>query len=365
MSDVSHVGILGIGTYLPPEVRTNDWWPKDLVERWRVQRAAGVTRALEADRQASPVATALARAMAAYKDDPFEGAIERRVIPDDMEPSDMELAAARAALERSGVGADRIDALLIGGTIPDFQQNSSGCRLHLELEMRPGVFTLQTEGACNAFAQQVAVAHALIGSGQARYVLAVQSSAQSRVLRQEDPFSAWFGDGATAVVLGPAPAGEGVLGLAHLTDGRFYGALVTGVPGKRWTDEGKNVLYLANPRMAREQFFAIVEHANPMLDRALAAAGLGRKDIGVIVTHQAAAWFGPAMQAIWDLPEARRTDTFAWASSLSGANLPMVMAAGEREGILRPGDVVATLSGATGMTTTVMVMRWGRYSAIS
>ncbi|WP_437675643.1 3-oxoacyl-ACP synthase III family protein [Sorangium sp. So ce131] len=361
MREIIHVGIWGIGTYLPPNVRTNDWWPKELVACWREKRAAGVTRPVEADRQLSPAAAALTRAMAAYKDDPFEGAIERRVLSDDMEPSDMELSAAREALARSGALADQVDALLIGGTVPDFQQNSSGCRLHRELELRPGVLTLQTEGTCNAFAQQVAVARALIGSGQARCVLAVQSSAQSRVLRPEDPFSVWFGDGATAVVLGPVPAGEGVLGEAHLTDGRFYGALVTGVPGKRWTDQGKNVLYLADPRRAREQLFAIAEHANPMLDQALAAAGLGRKDIGVIVTHQAAGWFGSAIQAIWGLPEARRTDTFAWASSLSGANLPMVMATGEREGILRPGDVVATVSGATGMTMTVMVMRWGRY----
>ena len=28
------VGILGIGTYLPPTVRKNDFWPRHTIEKW-------------------------------------------------------------------------------------------------------------------------------------------------------------------------------------------------------------------------------------------------------------------------------------------------------------------------------------------
>jgi 3-oxoacyl-[acyl-carrier-protein] synthase-3 len=358
----SSIQILGLGTYLPPEVRTNAWWPPAIVDEWRARRGAGMTRPIEAERQTSSASVALAQVMEAYRADPFEGAVERRIMPDGMRPSDMELLAARAALARAGVEPGELDAILVGGTIPDYQQSSNGCRIHAGLGVRPGCLTVQTEGACNAFSLQLAVARALVTSGQARRVLAVQSSAQSRVLRREDPFSAWFGDGATATVLGPAPAGEGVLGQAHVTDGRFHAALVLGVPGRAWY-EGASHLYLESPRLAREQLFAIAEHAGGLLDQALAEAGLGRDAIDVLATHQAAAWFGPAMQAVLALPRARRTDTFAWASSLAGANLPLVLATAEREGVLRPGDVVATVSGATGMTMAVTILRWGRYTA--
>ncbi len=352
------ISILGIGAYLPPQVRTNAYWPTELVDEWRQRRGAGMTRPVEAERQISPASMALARVMASYRDDPFEGAVERRVMADDQEPSDMEIAAGRDAIARAGVDPAEIDAILVGGTIPDYQQNSNGCRVHSELGVRPGCLTVQTEGACNAFSLQTSLASALIRSGQARHVLTVQSSAQSRILRRQDPFSAWFGDGATAVVYGPASAGRGLVGQAHVTDGRFYGSLVCGVPGKRWHDEASH-LYLQSPKMAREQLFAIAEHANPLLDQALGQAGLSRGDINVIATHQAAAWFGPAMQQIWDLPDVRRVDTFAWASSLAGGNLPLVMATAEREGILRAGDLVATVSGATGMTMSVLLFRWG------
>ena len=28
------VGILGVGSYLPEQVRTNDWWPRSIVDEW-------------------------------------------------------------------------------------------------------------------------------------------------------------------------------------------------------------------------------------------------------------------------------------------------------------------------------------------
>ena len=34
------VGILAVGSYLPPTIRGNDWWPADVVDGWMKQRAA-------------------------------------------------------------------------------------------------------------------------------------------------------------------------------------------------------------------------------------------------------------------------------------------------------------------------------------
>jgi 3-oxoacyl-[acyl-carrier-protein] synthase-3 len=36
------------------------------------------------------------------------------------------------------------------------------------------------------------------------------------------------------------------------------------------------------------------------------------------------------------------------------------MAMGEREGVLRPGDVVTCFQGGTGITYSGMTLRWGR-----
>ena len=36
----TNVGIRGLGVYLPPEVRRNDWWTPEHVARWTEQRRA-------------------------------------------------------------------------------------------------------------------------------------------------------------------------------------------------------------------------------------------------------------------------------------------------------------------------------------
>jgi 3-oxoacyl-[acyl-carrier-protein] synthase III len=54
------------------------------------------------------------------------------------------------------------------------------------------------------------------------------------------------------------------------------------------------------------------------------------------------------------IPRARRVDTFPWAASVAGSNLPLVLATGERAGDLRPGDLVLAFSGAVGQTIGAM-----------
>ena len=48
------------------------------------------------------------QAMAQFKTDPFEGAVQRHVMPDDMKTSDMEVLAARDAIARAGIDAARL-----------------------------------------------------------------------------------------------------------------------------------------------------------------------------------------------------------------------------------------------------------------
>src|SRR5437868_2627100 len=106
---MTSVGILGIGVYLPETVRRNDWWPESVVARWRdkalhrvehlpVALTDGVQRALDA--------------MAEFRDDPFNGSVERRVMRDDEWSSEMETQAAERALADARVDAGQIDALI-------------------------------------------------------------------------------------------------------------------------------------------------------------------------------------------------------------------------------------------------------------
>lgn len=357
----NRLGIYGIGTYLPPIVRKNDWWPQDVVAAWRERQARSITRSVaEPEDPPTEGMRVTLQAMAQFKTDPFEGAVQRHVMPDDMRTSDMEVLAARDAIARADIDPGAIDLMLTQSTGPNFVHVPNSCLVHKELGLRSECFAIATEGMCNAFQQQLVLAEQLIVSGKMRYGLLIQSCNMTHFCRPQDAFSAWFGDGATAIVVGPVKGDRGVLSHAHCTDGSVYGSIVSGVPGKRWWDEGRVFSYLENAAGARLQFLLIAETAKPLLERALAGAGLHKGDIDLWACHQASAWLPMATQRFLGLEHAKRIDTFPWAGSLSGSNIPLVLSVAEREGTLHDGDVVAMFSGAAGMQVSSTVMRWGR-----
>src|SRR5205814_10193226 len=101
-----NVGIVGIGTYLPPEVRTNAWWPLDVVERWMAQRKAMQPPVLHQPTEGMLLVLA---AMSRQALDPFQGMTERRVMPYGMTSVDMETEAAKRALAHAHADPGDID----------------------------------------------------------------------------------------------------------------------------------------------------------------------------------------------------------------------------------------------------------------
>jgi 3-oxoacyl-[acyl-carrier-protein] synthase-3 len=358
-TNMSSVGILGLGSYLPPIVRGNDWWPEHIVSDWRARQSRRFTN-LEDLSQLTPASRLVLDATQRYAGDPFEGARERRVTPDDVRSTDMGIAAARDAMARADVGASDIDFLLVQSMCPDYLNTPDGCRIHEVLGLPTRTFTTTVEASCAGFLQQLTIAQGLIKGGLGKHGLLVQCAPMSRILRQADPWSAGFGDGAAAAVVGIVSDGRGILAQAHATDGRTYGGLVTGVPGARWHDAGANFMYVEDNDRARTMVMSIPDAVRNLVDVSLEQAKIERDQVSFIAAHQATIWFGEVIQEVCGLRNARRMNTFEWTTSLSGANLPFAMAMAERDGLLRDGDNVVMFSGATGMTVGALVCRWGR-----
>jgi 3-oxoacyl-[acyl-carrier-protein] synthase-3 len=348
-------GILGIGVYLPDEVRRNDWWPAEVVERWKGPRPNDPVAATEDGR--------VSEAIRELASDPFGGAIERRVLPEGMSAADMEIAAARRALSSAGLDAKEVDLLLVSSWMPDLIGTNAACTVHAGLGLPTDCVTLSTESSFNGFAHQVSLAAAMIASGSARFAVLVQSSSISRFLPYELPYSAWSGDGATAVVMGPVGKGFGLLGATHRTDGSLQGGLLVGIPNARWFDAGQPILYSARPDLSRKILSVVEECARESVSTALARAGLTTGDVDVYASHQPVPWFRRVTQEAAGLEHARSVDTFERTGSLAVANVPVGLAAACEQGVLRDGDIVVTHSGGSGGTWSSLVLRWGSGSA--
>ena len=366
---MTSVGIHGVGVYLPDQVRSNEWWPESLVEQWREKKKGQniPSHSDWVDKQGDgpdlppmPGIQRVIEALTALKDDPFQGSRERRVAPDEMVASDMEVRAARDAITRAGIDQNEIGFVLSYSAVPDYLLTPNACTVHKQLGLPDRCLSIAVEGACNTFALQLNLAEKLISSGQYKYGLLVGSSLGSRIVPSKQAGSALFGDGAVAVVVGPVADGYGILGRSHRTDGTRHKAVVIGVPQKRWHDEGRNVFYVESPELGRGLILSVADHAKDVIEEALAEAGKTKADVDFYACHQGTAWVREVTQEVAQLDSARTLDTFAWSGSLMGANLPLVLATAEREGMLRDGDVVTTFSGGLGETWSSLVIRWGK-----
>jgi 3-oxoacyl-[acyl-carrier-protein] synthase-3 len=355
------VGVLGIGAYLPPGIRKNDYWPEGVSRDWH-QRAAKklVSTREHLQKDGSPIAHASLRAIANVGPDGFMGVNERRTMTDGMKAWDMETVAAREAIQRSGIDPGEIDLVLGYTMIPDYINVPSGAVVHGNLGLSEHCTTMNIDAVCNSFMMQLTIAQGMIQSGQARYALLTQSSGLATKLPPSgEPVDVTGGDGAAALVLGPVSDDRGILSYSHHTDGKLWGALVCGAPGKHWTED-RCYAYSEDKAAGHDMVSNIVHRAHLVVNESLEKAKLTPDDVGFYACHQPFAWLRPASQDAIGLKNAKYIDHFHYAGSLSAANLPFQLAVGEREGLLRPGDIVTCFQGGTGITFSGMTLRWGR-----
>jgi 3-oxoacyl-[acyl-carrier-protein] synthase-3 len=356
-----NIGIWGLGCYLPPTVRSNDWWSPEIVADWHERMAHQATRANAPEARA--ITSGMRRTLAAlaeFASDPFRGAVERRVMADDMTTSDMEARAAREAIERAGIHASEIGAILTQTPVPEHPMVNGACPTHARLGLPQRCIALGTEGACNAFALHVSLAHALIASGQARFVLSVHSSAITRVHGPSEPHSAWWGDGAAAVVLGPVSRGRGVLAAVHNADGARCDALALGVPGRNWWEHGSVTTYSPNRESTRDMLFGMVDRGGAAIREAMKQADVSPAQVGFYASHQSTPWLTRETAAEAGLERVPTIVTFPKLGNMNSVNVPAILAMGERERLIRDDSIVATFSGGIGETWSSLILRWGR-----
>ena len=350
------IGILGAALYLPPMVRSNDWWPSEVVARWQ---AAPRPPQPPAAATSSPGAARVMQALAEQAVDPFQGAVSRHVMADDMTVLDMAEQAARLAIGRAGVAARDIDLLLTNTVLPDVLLGNPACQIHDRLGLPRRCFAMETTASTYSFMMQLSLAQAMITSGQARLALLVQSCAAARAVDPGDPIAPLFGDAATAVVVGRVASGRGILGAAHHCDGRFPNLLIASVRGGAWSDPGRGVIHVGDPAQMRELLLSTPETCKETIDAALASAQLSPRDIGFFAMHQGTPWLRRVVQDWAGLGHTRYIDTFAQTGYLFACILPAGLVLAERAGLLATDDVVLATAGGTGMSFGSIVMRWG------
>jgi 3-oxoacyl-[acyl-carrier-protein] synthase-3 len=318
--------IIGTGAYLPARAVSNEELSRtvDTSHEWIVQRT---------------------------------GIEQRHIAADGEMTSDLACAAAREALQNAGLGADRLDMILVATTTPDHTFPACATAVQAKLGAdRAVAFDLQA--VCSGFVYALAVADNFVKAGQAESVLVIGAETFSRLLDWEDRRTCvLFGDGAGAVVL-RAEEGtgtvfdRGVLATLLGSDGRHYRDLyVDGGPSSTGT--------AGHVRMnGREVFRFAVNALSTATRRVLEIGGLEVDDVDWLVPHQANSRILDAVRRNLGLPEDRMLVTVNRHANTSAASVPLALAEAEAAGKLRPNQIVVTNAMGGGFTWGAALVRW-------
>ena len=271
--------------------------------------------------------------------------------------SDLASAAARAALERAGIGPERIDLLVLATSTPDntFPACATAVQRKLGL-VRAAAFDVQA--VCSGFVYALAVANNFLMLDQARTALVVGSETFSRLLDWQDRRTCvLFGDGAGAVVLRAergtgTPFDRGVLATHLGSDGRHYEDLyVDGGPSSTGTT--------GHLRMnGREVFRHAIHELTAATRQVLGQLGLGVEDVDWLVPHQANIRILEGVGRRLEIPPERVLVTVDRHANTSAASIPLALAEADGDGRLRADQLIVMNAMGGGFTWGAAVVRW-------
>lgn len=293
------------------------------------------------------------------------GIRERRIAPEGMTTSDMATEAARRALAAAELDATALDMILVATVTPDVPMPATAVYVQQKLGAR-ACPAMDLSAACAGFVFALSIADQFIRTGAMRYVMVIGVEMLSRAVDWTDRSTCvLFGDGAGAVVLGPAGGAElggkarGVLSTRMQTDGSMAGALV--IPAG-----GTALPYSAQVKERRDDkihmkgqdvFKVAVKNLESASRAALDDLGMTGDDLDWICPHQ-------ANLRIIDLAVNRlgiRRDkilvNIERVGNTSSASIPILLDESVRAGKVRAGDTVLLCALGAGISWGAAVVR--------
>jgi 3-oxoacyl-(acyl-carrier-protein) synthase III len=232
--------------------------------------------------------------------------------------------ASIQALERAGISAQDLDAVVLATITYPYQTPSGATELLQELGApKPAAFDISA--ACAGFCYGVGMAADLIRAGTARYILVVGVERLSDYTDKSDRGTAFiFADGAGAVLIGPSDE-VGIGPMVWGSDADNRDAILLGPSWleinqseeKNWPD-----ITMAGQKVFRWAVFEIA----PIALEAMAKAGITPETLDAFIPHQANIRIIEAMAKAMKLPESVAiADDVRLAGNTSAASIPLAM----------------------------------------
>ncbi|MDR0218033.1 MAG: ketoacyl-ACP synthase III [Enterobacteriaceae bacterium] len=313
--------ILGTGSYLPSQVRTNADLEKmvDTTDEWIVTRT---------------------------------GIRERRIASEGETVASMGFSAAEKAIEMAGIDKTQIDLIIVATTSGSHAFPSSACQIQQLLGIN-GIPAFDVAAACAGFTYALSIVDQFIKTGAAKHALVIGADTISRMLDPEDRSTIiLFGDAAGAMIVG-ASEEPGILSTHLHADGR-YGELLS-VPHKdrQKLDSPAYITMVGN-----EVFKVAVRELANIVDETLKANNLDRSQLDWLVPHQANLRIIAATAKKLNMTMDNVVVTLDRHGNTSAASVPTAFDEAVRDGRVQRGQLVLLEAFGGGFTWGSALVRF-------
>ena len=289
------------------------------------------------------------------------GILNRRFASADESIVMMSTEAARKAVASAGIDPELVDAVILCTSTNWTQVPHAAPQVATNLG-RNGIAAFDLTAGCAGFGYGLAVATNMIRGGASRYVVVIGVEKMSDGIDFTDRNTSFiFGDGAGAVVVGPAETND-ISPVVWGSDGEQGSAISQTKDFKAYVDEvdsGADDVRQPYLTMNGSKVFrwAAVQ-VSKVCAETLETAGVTAEQIQAFVPHQANGRINSAMAKHLGLP-----DTVAIANDIeqtgntSAASIPLAMETMLREGQSKQGDVALCIGFGAGLSYAGQVVR--------
>ena len=338
--------ILGLGSYVPERVVTNEELP--FLDEKHVRQETQQTETDDAWIQKRT------------------GILERRYVPADgsVATSDLALQASKRALIDANIEPQEIDCIILGTLSPDIHFPGTAVFLQHKLGISQGgcaCFDIRQQ--CSGFVYGLQMADAFIKSGMYKRILLVGAELHSHSLdystRGRDVMIL-FGDGAGAMVLGPMESDDprsGVVYTSAHADGSGAMSLylkifeIAKAPYVNYNARDREENQIKYPQMDGKRVFLNAVRGMVMSTQAaLDKTGMTWDDIQWFVPHQANLRINEKVAEVGKIPNEKILNTIQFYGNTTAATVPLTIDHWRQQGKVKRGDRILSSVFGSGFT---------------
>jgi len=322
--------ITALGTYVPPQVLTNQDLEKlvDTNDQWIMDRT---------------------------------GIRERHVLAKGLGVSDICVEAAKKCLAARGIAPTEVEAIIVGTVTPDMMFPSTACLVQDKLGAK-GAWGFDVSAGCSGFVFALQAGVKLVESGAHKKVLVCGADANTRMTDYTDRTTCiLFGDGGGAVLIEPCAEGEiGFIDFEHEIDGSGGVALNLKGGGSlnpsthETVDKKMHYIFQDGPAVYKFAVRKMAEATTKVLER----NGVTGADLGCFIPHQANKRIITSTAERLGMDPERVIINIEKYGNTSAGTIPLAMETAIEQGKLKKGDLVLLAAVGAGFTVGAALLRW-------